>query len=638
MSSLSSTSAPPRAAGTTGLHPSRQRPRRLRRSPARATKRPLPILAALAAAAALPALAQIVLAALAPIAAAPAAEAAPPPRPATAAPARPAAPAPPQPPETFAEKVMVREIEVVVELPDTLRASRRKSLGPQDFQVVEDGRFRQVVKAAPVAAGEAGSWQLVIYCDRVLADPDTVFSTANALAQRAEQLTSLGTVALVVADPAPRLLLAETREPKMLEQALIDIAAQAARERDAARQGTEGQGQGKAQGQGPGQRQAQAPGTTGAQAPGTTGGQAAPAPRREQAAAAALDPQAVRRQEDRLVSLLAGRASSGPRALLLVASGFDTSSSGGSADSATAAVAEEPARTLAAYGWITIAAAMRRQDLGVPHREITDVERIRQSNSGREAPGSSVPPEILPQPAPRSRLQYDPVLEVFVEPTSASLSAIAAATSGTVAGFPNQLTAALTGLAKRWHIYYLAPDPEDGRPRPVEVRLSPEGTPLRAPVWRRSSTPDEVSAARLRQILSGGPGHGTLPVTATATAAGSAPAPPAGGAKVDAARGASAGERRSLRVTVGAFSVPDSATAGPFRISIAFAAASGAVPAVQHRLLTDPRLTDKGWTETLPLELPPGTRKLGVAVEDLTHQIWGATEIDLAPYTLPASH
>jgi hypothetical protein len=546
-----------------------------------------------------------------------------PPRRPGGAPGRPGAAAPgaAPAPESFAEKVVVREIEVVVELPESLRASRRKSLGPQDFQVVEDGRFRQVVKAAPVTAGEAESWQLVIYCDRVLADPETMFATANALAQRAEQLTSLGTVALVVADPAPRFLMAETREPKMLEQALIDIAAQAGRERDAARQG-------KAQAPPPGQ----APGAGRQQPP--------------QAAGAAPSPEAVRRQEDRLISVVAGLASSGPRALLLVANGFDTSTSGDGADSATAAVAEEPARTLAAYGWITISAAIRRQDLGVAHREITDIERIRQSNAGREAPGSTVPPEILPQPAPRSRLQYDGVLGVFVEPSSATLLAIASATAGTVAGYPTQLTAALNGLSKRWHLYYLAPDPEDGRPRPVEVRLSPEGTPLRAPVWRRSSTPDEVSAARLRQILAGGPGHGTLPVTAKAGTPAAAPATattaqpqPTGAARpAGAARGAGGGQQRFLQVTVGAFSVPDSAAAGPFRISIGFAGAPGTVPTVQHRLLTDAAHTEKGWTETLPLDLPPGTRMVGVEVEDLTHQIWGATQIDLAPFTLPASH
>src|SRR6202158_275427 len=274
----------------------------------------------------------------------------------------PGAPAPPQKPqppptpraaappasESFPERVLVREIEVVVELPDSLRESRRKSLGPQDFQVTEDGRFRQVVEASPVMAGGAGPWQGEVFSRRVLAEPETVFYTANALAQRSAQLTALGTVALVVADPAPRILLAETREPKMLEQALTDIAAQAERQRAAS------------------SHSAQAPGSGGAAT-----SQAKPA-------TAGPEPEAVRRQEDQLVALLAGRSGGGPRALVLVANGFDTSTSGDGATSATQAVAEEPARTLAAYGWVTFAAPMRRQELGPPHREMTDIERIRQ--------------------------------------------------------------------------------------------------------------------------------------------------------------------------------------------------------------------------------------------------------------------
>jgi hypothetical protein len=541
-----------------------------------------------------------------------------------AAPAqRPAAPrgASPPPPDTFAEKVLVREIEVVVELPESMRESRRKALGPQDFQVTEDGRLRQVVKASPVNAGDAGPWQLVIYVDRVLAEPETVFFTANSLAQRAEQLTGLGTVALVVADPAPRILLAETREPKMLAQALVDIAAQAERQKDAARpaQGqSQNPGQSQGQGQGRDQAKGQAAGQPPAPGPSNRGGGA----RAEPEAAAGPRPEVVRHQEDQLVALLAGRSGGGPRALVLVANGFDNSRSGDGADSATAAVAEEPARTLAAYGWITLAAPMRRQDLGTPHREITDVERMRQSNSGREAPGSSVPPEILPQAAPKSRLQYDSVLSLFVEPTSASLHAMASATSGTVIGLPVQLAAALTGLTKRWHIFYLAPDPGDGRPRPVEVRLSPEGTLLRSPVWRRSSTPDEVAAARLREILTGGADHGTLPLTAAATVAAAASRP--------------GEEHGSLRLTVGAFSAPDSLAPGPYRLTLAFAGAPGSTLAVQHQVLSGADLTEKGWTKTLPLEVPAGSSRLGIEVEDLAHQIWGTTVVDLgAP---PATH
>lgn len=526
---------------------------------------------------------------LATIAAAPAPAPVRPPASSTGAPATAAGQAPP---DTFAEKVLVREIEVVVELPGALRESRRRALGPQDFQVLEDGNFRQVVKASAVAATDSAPWRLVLYFDRVLADADTVFFTANSLAQQAARLTGLGTVDVVVADPRPRVALAECRDAKQLEQALTDLAAQAGRQRSAPRQTPSAQTQGQP---GAGQRPAPRPG----QADG--GGAGA-------AAAAGPEAQVVRLQEDRLVALIAALPSGGPHALVLVANGFDTSRSGGNADSATAAVAEEPARTLAAYGWITLAAPMRRRELGIEHRETTDIERIRQSNSGHEAPGSTLPPEILPQSAPSSRLQHEGMLSLFVEPSSATLIAMANATAGTVVGYPGQLTAALDTLAKRWHLYYLAPDPEDGRPRPVEVRLSPGATVLRAPVWRRSSTTEEVSAARLRQLLAGGAGRGTLALKVTPAAAG----------------------RRSLKITVSPYAIGDPLTAGPYRVSVAFAGAASATPAtVQHRLLSGARFSEHGWSETLALDMPAGSRRVGVEVEDLAHQLWGATAIDL---------
>jgi hypothetical protein len=468
--------------------------------------------------------------------------------------------------ESFAERLVVREVEAVVELPESVHESRRKSLGPKDFQVLEDGVLREVVKVAAVTAAEPAPWHLVLYFDRVLADPATVFFTANMLAQRAAQLTSLGSIDVVVADPQPRVVLEGSREAAVVEQALTGVAAVAEHQRDqAARNGHE---------------------ATPAQ------GHSA----------------AVLRQEDRLVALITGRPIGGPRVLVLVADGFDTSTSGDGATSATQAVAEEPARTLAAYGWITIAAPMHRQQLGIEHREMTDIERIRQSQSG--TPGSAVPPEILPQGAPNTKLKYDGMIDLFVEPTSASLNAIATASGGTVAGYPNQLSAALTSLTRRWHVFYLAPDPEDGRPRPVEVRLLPQGIVLRAPVWRRSSTPDEVSEARLRRFLDGAAGvrdAASLALTA-ATAA---------------------NDPHSLKVTLAAYSTPTPTPAGPFRLSLAYTGPGIATPVVQNRLLTSTDLTEKGWTATVSLDIPPGARRLGVAVEDLAHQLWGVTALDL---------
>jgi hypothetical protein len=205
------------------------------------------------------------------------------------------------------------------------------------------------------------------------------------------------------------------------------------------------------------------------------------------------------------------------------------------------------------------------------------------------------------------------VLNVFVRPTSESLNAMAGATSGAVVGFPNQLEAALTSLSKRWHLFYLAPDPEDGRTRPVEVRLPPSTSALRSPVWRRSSTTEEVAAARAREVLAGAADHGTLPVSATAPRQ----------------------DPRSLRLRVSPYSPADAFPAGPFRVTLVYVGAAGAAdaPTVHHQLLTRADLGEKGWDETVPLAPPPGTRRLAVEVEDLNHQLWGAATIDLAPGT-----
>lgn len=61
------------------------------------------------------------------------------------------------PPQTFAEKVLVSEVEVVVELPELLSSARRRALRPEDFVVQEDGVLRPVAKAEPIGLPAAGS-------------------------------------------------------------------------------------------------------------------------------------------------------------------------------------------------------------------------------------------------------------------------------------------------------------------------------------------------------------------------------------------------------------------------------------------------------------------------------------------------
>jgi hypothetical protein len=498
----------------------------------------------------------------------------------------------------------------VVELPESLSSARRRALRPGDFVVQEDGVLRSVAKAEPIglpaagsprAAGflrgagrasagrqavEPGPWDLLVYVDRVLADPDMRFLGTVVLAEHAAALTRLGSVEIVIADPRPRQALPATGEARGLEQSLAGVADEARLQRD---------------------RQARERRTP----PEGSGG-------------TPPDEVAVRRQQDRLLDFIAARRPSGPHALLLVAGGFEPRSGPAAPPSAGA---EETASTLAAYGWVTIALPMQRVGLGPARSVESDAERLRELTGG-----GSAPPNILPSRPRATPLAHEGVINLFVEPGAGSLRALASLTAGTIVGYDTQLVPALDSLERRWHLFYQAPDEPDGKLHQREVRLTPEGTVLRAPAWRRSSTPETVAAARLRLLLAGDaaqPGSRRLAVSAVLRPAAGRPAP---------ARAAD-GE---LHLAVAAFKSPDGTPPGPFRVSVAFAG-DPALPTrsparepplpiepPRHQVFDRTPAGGRGWSQDLPVAVPSGSRRLAVCVEDLAHQLWGGTTVDLA--------
>ena len=226
----------------------------------------------------------------------------------------------------FSERLTVREREVLVDLPDNLQG---KSLKPADFQVLAGGQPREVVRAEPVSAAGEPPWTIVVYVDRALASPGTVFYSSLALSHRAAALARLGTVQVVVADSDPRQALAPSRETRRLERTLTDLSAIARVERDQ-------------------QDRRLAP----------PGGPDAPR---------------LRRQLDKLLAFLAARTPAGPHAVLLVADGLDLPAeqiaaldrgSGGAPRTAAAAL-QRAARLLAAYGWVAIPVPLRKEGAGL---------------------------------------------------------------------------------------------------------------------------------------------------------------------------------------------------------------------------------------------------------------------------------
>ncbi len=354
--------------------------------------------------------------------------------------------------QTFEGEIEVREIGVVVEPPD---GKPLGSVRPQDILVFEDGAPRQVVKAEPLRPGSGPSpWKVVLYFDRELARPRTVHDAALALSRQARDLTGLGPVEIVTAGASkgePQVELAATQDDRSLSAILGGIAAQARKE---------------------------------------------DRPTQKETRPAAPDPALLRQQLDRLTAFLGSRPGAGARALFLVADSF-VPPPGEAAflaqqdpgapvpPGSLAAVLRESSRVLAASGWITFAGPLRDSSAEIERRSMADMERIRVMGGGSDNTNAA-PPVIPMPPADRGARGDERVADVFSRPDSAPWLALSQPTAGTVLGVEAQLASLIDGLARRWMVWYQAPETPDGRLRALEVRLPGAGEPLRSPRWVRS--------------------------------------------------------------------------------------------------------------------------------------------------------
>src|SRR3954468_4708921 len=261
--------------------------------------------------------------------------------------------------QTFTGQVDIREREILVSLPSNLAKAR---LHPNDFQVLVDGRPREVARAEPVSA----PWTVLLYVDRVLAGPATAFSSELALANHAKELTHLGTVEVAVAGPDPHTVLPPTRDSHQVKQTLATLSGAARKERD--------------------------------HAPAKKGPPPS-APR-------------IRQQLDKLLATLALRPPAGPRVLFLVADGVDlapaevsllksgTPQPPGSPESTATALIDD-SRRLAAQGWVVIAVTMRPGSPGTPMSSAGDLDRVQASASPSQHTNSGPPTLRSPRTAGR---------------------------------------------------------------------------------------------------------------------------------------------------------------------------------------------------------------------------------------------
>lgn len=576
---------------------------------------------------------------------------------------------------SLAERLSIREVELVFEPPlgKGLRDLRLSDAQPADpkapgfvrfavpelhgmsdlepahLLVLEDGKARPVLRLEPLAA-TAHPWSLRIYFDRVLAHPDTVFEAAIALAYQADQLAELGTVEIVVADPNPRTVLAPSREAAAIEEVLAALAGQSRRD------------------------------------PRATLFAPSPPP----------PPATVRRQCDRLVTSLAEAVTRGPHALLLVAdlpalsaaelhqltaaaaataaapaaaapiaaptaAATDSEGTGGhagptrpaaaapiapaapaAADDGTALALGETARLLAAYGWVTLALPIHRLAGGREAVPEDDYSRFRrQSWEDPHTPGAIPFLPLLYMLIQKARGKKMPVapdvrlLTPRFEMEDVALAALVRPTAGLVVPYRASLAPALGALAARWHLWYQADASPAGRERSVTVSLLAGGQEVRTARWVRSSTPESVAAARLRRSLAGDSLAAPLQVSVALLEE-----PPAAGAQAaagaHAADGAAAPGPAILLTQAAAPAVGDgNSVPGPLRISFAWSDARGTVSITHQRL--DARAAEV-WNRRHALRLappppPPGHQALAVLIEDLATQLWGCAVLALPDRT-----
>lgn len=350
-----------------------------------------------------------------------------------------------------------------------------RNLTPADFTVLVDGEARPAVDIAP----ELPPWRVVVYVDRVLTGSRTLRGASGALAGQAGLLTTLGPVDVVVAEPEPRVVLAASREPSAVDDALSRLWLSAEGRDDVRhlrRRFLE-----------------QLEGTPEA-------GRAALA-----AEGAEEEVRLVRRQQERMTEWLVRReAGEGPRVLFLVSDGFDVDPAAfyrreagvpdltpEPARNALERIGLETARTAAALGWTVLPVPVG--DPGLP-----DLRRVRPRSTPQVPLGVTVPLGRRPKKE-EPKVPPPPMLQKPNEP----LGWMAEASGGVLLLQSVDVPAVLAGLRSRIWLTAEAPAAPDGRPRTVEVGIGRPEVAVRARRWEGGGVPLAVSADRVRRVLEG---------------------------------------------------------------------------------------------------------------------------------------
>ncbi len=469
----------------------------------------------------------------------------------------------------FTEEEQVTAVDVLIDRkavrPDGKVRELPKEIDGAELEVQVDGVSRPIVgfldpAREDVAHGEP--WTLVLYFDLASSATSSARWAAGVLGQLVPELTSLGSVEIVVADPWPRRRLAPTRDSGLLAETLSGLMLDPS-------------------------------GTTEILANRATFLEALPAGSGLSATelVGGLTGEEIRlatRGLDGLQTALAekGDAASG-RVVFWVSDGFDLEPAGfyrrhlglasdSPADPRLGERTREAAETVAGYGWVVVPVVAPARDPGlvtglrigkwrftsfVPppgtgvggtlvrehQREPETAEAFLELGQVRLEAGEAEAAEEAFERAlyhfagdPRTAVkqavakvglgssllaqdkreqareafedavaldgkwadQYPGARAAFAQPV-APLEVLAEETAGAVVRDLETLKEAVDGLGRRLRLTYQIEGVPRGVNLPLEVKLAESDLRLRFPRWTRSGTPDTMAAARARRVLGG---------------------------------------------------------------------------------------------------------------------------------------
>ena len=520
-----------------------------------------------------------------------------------------------------------------------------EDLAPEELTVLWDGTALPLVG---LAAGRADPepWRIVVYVDRVLSSSHTVRWAAMELAERADKLTALGEVEIVVAEPEPRRALAPSRDSALLDDTLSGIFLEPAGGAEPVRRRE--------------QFLVDHPGASGGRAP-------AAATRR----AAAEERLLVSRQTDRLLGCLAeSEPPTSRRAVLLVGDGWDLVPErfyGGGARAVRPPgldrEARELAETLAAYGWIAAPLAPPPPPVGArgfanlggwldrnrrPKKAdaLTELGRSLRAQGKLDDAASAYGQAIYhyydhpktarrqaaalvglgetldllgrrdeARAAFRAATVFDPALEKrfpfsaarLLEPR-APLERLAELTAGSLVTDTGGLEALLLSLENRLRLTAQLSGEPDGALHGIEVRSSRPGFEYRfAPVARWGTAP-ELVRLRLRRLLDGELASGELELVASPSL--DVPVP-----------------GRRLEVDLQLARAPGPAPGPPAAHLVSWASA-GPETAIRYHLRAE-RMALGETARKVAIELPDGHDRLAFLAEDAGGGGWGGAGAEL---------